>query len=232
MKLKYEGKTKDVYELADGNILFKLKDDATGTDGKFDPGANEVALQIKGLGKQSLRMSKYFFEKIEAAGIPTQFVDCDIDQVTMTVKPVEMFGNALGEGIELVCRYRAVGSFVRRYGGFINEGAPLDALVEVMIKDDKRGDPPITKDILIELGIMSADEYEELKNLTKKISGIIRDEFAHKGLELYDIKLEFGRYKGEIILIDEISGGTVRVYKDGVCLEPMEISPLILGVDK
>lgn len=229
MKHIYEGKTKSVYELPDGNILLKFKDDATGTDGVFDPGSNHVGLSIEGLGRNSLRMSEYFFGKIEAAGIHTHFIAADVGRVTMTVKPVTHFGRGLGSGLEVVCRYRATGSFMRRYGGYAVEGQELGGLVEVTLKDNDREDPPITKDTLEVLGIMSPGEYETLKALARRVCGLIKDEFAARGAELYDIKLEFGRLAdGEIVLIDEISGGNMRVYRGGKIVEPMEIAGLVL----
>ncbi|MCL2421079.1 MAG: phosphoribosylaminoimidazolesuccinocarboxamide synthase [Defluviitaleaceae bacterium] len=224
MKLKYEGKTKDVYALADGNYLLKFKDDVTGVDGVFDPGANTVGLSIAGMGQGGLRLTDFFFRKINEAGYPTHFVSADIDKAEMTVRPAEVFG----KGIEVICRYRAVGSFMRRYGAYAMEGQPLDALVEITIKDDDRGDPPITRDALNMLGILTYEEYDKLKMLTQKISGLIKDVLQAKGMELYDIKLEFGRVDGEIVLMDEISGGNMRVYKDGVIVEPLELVKLLL----
>ena len=132
MKLVYKGKTKDVFSLDDGNYLLKFKDDVTGADGVFDPGANTVGLTIEGVGKSGLKLTKFFFEKMRDQGIPTHYVDCDIDAATMTVKPATMFGN----GLEVICRYRAVGSFMRRYGMYAKEGQALDAFVEVTLKDD------------------------------------------------------------------------------------------------
>ena len=176
MKLINIGKTKDVYELEDGNYLLKFKDDVTGEDGKFDPGANTVGLTIEGAGKAGLRLSKLFFEKIEKAGIPTHYIDSDIENSTMTVKPATMFGN----GLEVICRYRAVGSFLRRYGMYAKEGQGLDSFVEITLKDDERQDPPINEDALDMLGILPREDYEILKKLTIKISNIIKEELAKK----------------------------------------------------
>ncbi len=226
MKLVYKGKTKDVYDLENGNYLLKFKDDVTGEDGVFDPGANTVGLTIEGVGKAGLRLTKFFFEKLNEKGIPTHYVDADIENATMTVKPATAFG----KGIEVICRYRAVGSFMRRYGMYAEEGQPLDAFVEVTLKDDKRNDPPITEDALHMLGILSRDEYKVLKDLTRKISNVVKEELAKKGIELYDIKLEFGRVgeSKEIVLIDEISGGNMRAYKDGQYIEPLELEKMML----
>lgn len=225
MSLVYKGKTKDVYALEDGNYLLKFKDDVTGTDGQFDPGANTVGLSIKGSGKAGLRLTKHFFEKINAAGIPTHYVSADIEKAEMVVKKATMFG----QGLEVICRYRAVGSFLRRYGKYSNEGQALDAFVEVTLKDDDRNDPPITEDALDMLGILSKDEYKILKELTQKISGIVKEDLAARGIELYDIKLEFGRVGEDkhIALIDEISGGNMRAFKDGLWIKPIELEELM-----
>lgn len=225
MKLVYKGKTKDVYAMLDGNYLLKFKDDVTGTDGVFDPGANTVGLTIDGVGRAGLKLTKLFFERLRKEGIPTHYIDCDIDAATMTVKPASMFG----KGLEVICRYRAVGSFMRRYGMYAEEGQSLDAFVEVTLKDDERLDPPINEDALHMLGILTRDEYAVLKELTVKISDIVKDELAKKGIELYDIKLEFGRIGEDkhIALIDEISGGNMRAYKDGKYIEPLTLEKVM-----
>lgn len=227
MKLITKGKTKDVYLGEDGNYILKFKDDVTGTDGVFDPGANTVGLTIDGMGQSGLKMTTHFFKLLESKGIPTHYVDSNIEEGTMTVKKAEVFG----EGLEVICRYKAVGSFLRRYGKYAEEGQDLDGFVEVTLKDDERQDPPITEDALSMLGILSHEEYKTLKNLTLEICQIIKNELASKGIDLYDIKLEFGRVgeDGHIALIDEVSGGNMRAYKDGEYIEPMELEKLILA---
>lgn len=225
MVLIYKGKTKDVYRSEDGNIKLHFKDDVTGEDGKFDPGANTVGATVDGVGKSGLQMSTFFFEKLEEEGIPTHFIESDLDDVTMTVKDVNMFG----DGIEVICRYRAVGSFYRRYGAYCEEGQKLDGFIEITLKDDERGDPPITKDGLLSLNILIAEQYEEIKRLTEKTAIVVKDTLAEKGLELYDIKFEFGLDKktNKILLIDEISGGNMRVYKGDTFIEPLEINTFL-----
>lgn len=225
MKLVYEGKTKNVYALDDGNYLLKFKDDVTGENGVFDPGANTVGLTMEGAGRAGLKLTKFFFEKLNKLGIPTHYIDADLENVTMTVKKATMFG----KGLEVICRYRAVGSFIRRYGEYAVEGQPLNAFVEVTLKDDLRNDPPISEDALDMLGILSKEEYQVLKELTQKISGIVKDELEKKGMELYDIKLEFGRVGEDhhIALIDEISGGNMRAYKDNRRVEPLELEKIM-----
>jgi len=225
MNLIYKGKTKDVFDNGDGNYLLQFKDDVTGTDGKFDPGANTVGLTIEGVSKSCVRLTEFFYKKIEEAGIPTHFISADVEKAQMVVKPAKIFG----KGLEVICRLKAVGSFFRRFSDYCTEGQDLDYLVETTLKDDERGDPPITKDQLGMLGILTAEEYEILKDLTQKIAGIIKAELAKKGMELYDMKFEFGRVEGKITLIDEISGGCMRVFKDGKSVEPLDIPVILLG---
>ena len=143
----------------------------------------------------------------------------------MEVKKARVFG----KGLEFICRYKAVGSFYRRYGKYIEEGTPLDGFFEVTIKDDAAGDPTISKDCLKALNIATYDQYDELKKLTREISSIIRDILKEKGLDLYDIKLEFGLDENnKIILIDEISGGNMRVYKENEYIEPLKLTEMVL----
>lgn len=227
MELVNKGKTKDVYRLEDGNYLLKFKDDVTGENGVFDPGANTVGLTMEGAGNAALRLTTHFFEILETNGIATHFLETDLAAATMKVQKAELFG----EGLEVICRYRAVGSFLRRYGKYAQEGQALPGLVEITLKDDERGDPLITSDALEMLGLLTKEEYRILKELTLEICEIVRAELAQKGLELYDIKLEFGRVgsEGKIALIDEISGGNMRVYKDGAYVEPLELEKLLLA---
>ena len=220
MKLLKKGKTKDVYALEDGNILLQFKDDATvGEDGKLDPGGNVVGAKVEGLGQASLRVTKYYFEKIREAGIFTHYIDCDLEKGTMTVLPAVTFG----KGLEIICRLKATGSFIRRYGDYCTDGQDLDFLVEVSLKDDERGDPMISKDALEMLGIMDGVTYEELKSLTKRIAAILRDDLSAKGLTLYDMKFEFGMVNGKVALIDEISSGCMRVYKGDTWVHTTEL---------
>ena len=226
MKLVYTGKTKNVYALENGNCLLKFKDDCTGKDGVFDPGENAVGLTIDGVGDVNLRMSIYFFEKINAAGIRTHYVSANLDDTTMEVLPAKMFGH----GLEVICRYKAVGSFLRRYGEYIEEGADLPAYVETTFKNDAKGDPLVTKDGLVALGVMTDQQYDDLKDMTQKITAIVADDLKAKGMDLYDIKFEFGYDpEGNVMLIDEIASGNMRVYKDGKYIDPMTLNGLFFA---
>ena len=224
MKKITTGKTKDVYQLDDGNYLFVFKDDMTGADGVFDPGANTVGLTVEGAGLAGLVMSVYYLKLIEEKGYPTHFISAEENR--MKIKPATKFGG----GLEVVCRYKAYGSFIRRYGDYIREGTPLDALIEITLKDDERGDPLINEDALLAIGILKPGEYGIIKTLTQKICEIIKQDIAAKNLELCDIKLEFGRDKsGNIMLIDEISGGNMRVLDNGQPVAPLDLSKRLVG---
>ncbi len=225
-KLVYVGKTKNVYALDNGNYLLEFKDDCTGKDGVFDPGENSVGLTIEGVGDVNLRMSMYFFEKINAAGIKTHYVSADLAKTTMEVLPAKVFG----KGLEVICRHKAVGSFFRRYGQYIEEGADLPAYVETTFKNDELGDPLVTKDALVILGVMTEQQYEDIKEMTQKITQIVADDLKEKGLVLYDIKFEYGYdADGKVMLIDEIASGNMRVYKDGKYIDPMTLSKLFFA---
>ena len=188
-KLVYTGKTKNVYALPNGNYELLFKDDCTGKDGVFDPGENSIGLTIEGVGDVNLRMSIYFFEKINAAG-----------------------------------------SFYRRYSDYIEEGADLPAYVETTFKNDAKGDPLVTKDGLIDLKVMTGKQYDDIKEMTQKITRIVADDMKEKGMDLYDIKFEFGYdADGSVMLIDEIASGNMRVYKDGKYIDPMTLSKLFFA---
>lgn len=221
MQKIYTGKTKDVYKLANGNVMLKFKDDCTGKDGVFDPGENTVGLTIEGIGKANLRSSVYYFELLKKAGVKTHYVSANIDEATMEVLPATVFGH----GLEVICRLVATGSFVRRYGEYIADGTPLaGGYVECTFKNDEKGDPLVTKDGLCALGVMSAEMYESMKAQTLKITKVVADDLKTLGCDLWDIKFEFGYNNGEVILIDEIASGNMRVYKDGKIVDPVTLT--------
>ena len=226
LNLLYTGKTKNVYALPNGNCLLKFKDDCTGKDGVFDPGENSVGLTIEGVGDVNLRMSIYFFEKINAAGINTHYVSANLDDTTMEVKAAKVFG----KGLEVICRYKAVGSFFRRYSDYCELGQDLPAYVETTFKNDEKGDPLVTKEGLIALGVMTSEQYDNLVDMTQKITKIVADDLKEKGLDMYDIKFEFGYdAEGNVMLIDEIASGNMRVYKDGEYIDPMTLNKLFFA---
>ena len=226
MEKLYSGKTKDVYQLENGNVLLKFKDDCTGKDGVFDPGENTVGLTIEGIGRANLETSILFFEVLKEAGIKTHYVAANVEEATMEVLPAKVFG----KGLEVICRLKATGSFIRRYGDYIADGTELPGgYVECTFKNDAKGDPLVTCEGLEALGVMSREMFESMKAQTLKITRIVADELAKKGLDLYDIKFEFGYNNNEVILIDEIASGNMRVYKDGKIVDPMDLTAMILG---
>lgn len=171
MEKIYQGKTKDVYKLENGNVLLKFKDDCTGKDGVFDPGENSVGLTIEGIGKANLETSVYYFEKLKEAGIKTHYVSADIENATMEVLPATVFGH----GLEVICRLVATGSFIRRYGEYIENGTVLEGgYVECTFKNDAKGDPLVTCEGLEALGVMSREMFESMKAQTLKITQIGR----------------------------------------------------------
>lgn len=224
-KLLYQGKTKNVFEVDDKHVRLVFKDDVTGKDGVFDPGENQVGLTIEGAGHSAVSLTKFFYEKLNEKGLNTHFVSADLEKNEAVVKKAEVFG----KGVEVILRYRAVGSFIKRYGKYIESGAELPSYVEVTLKDDQRNDPLITKEALDILNIMKPNEYDELVDLTKKIGEIVKEELKKKGLELYDIKFEFGRIDGKVALIDEISGGNMRAFRGDEYIEPLELEKILLS---
>ena len=226
MKLIYEGKTKNVFQLDNGNVLLKFKDDCTGKDGVFDPGENSVGLTIEGIGRANLETSIHYFELLKEAGIKTHYVGANIEEATMEVLPATVFGH----GLEVICRLVATGSFIRRYGEYIADGTPLEGgYVECTFKNDALGDPLVTLEGLAALGVMTPEMCASMKEQTLKITKIVADDLKKMGMDLYDIKFEFGYNNDEVILIDEIASGNMRVYKDGKIMDPVELTKVILG---
>src|SRR5699024_2163613 len=106
MERIYAGKTKDVFKDDNGEIVLYFK------DGVFDPGENQVGLTVEGSGRAGLEMTSHFFKTLEENNIPTHYLSSDLDKKEMRVKEIENFG----DGLEVICRYVAVGSYYRRYG--------------------------------------------------------------------------------------------------------------------
>lgn len=226
MQKVYEGKTKTVFELENGNVLLKFKDDCTGKDGVFDPGENSIGLTIEGIGKANLETSIHFFELLKKAGIKTHYLSANVEDATMEVLPAKVFGN----GLEVICRLVATGSFIRRYGEYIEDGTALEGgYVECTFKNDDLGDPLVTSEGLIALNIMDEKQFNDMKEQTLKITKVVADDLKTMGLDLWDIKFEFGYNNDEVVLIDEIASGNMRVYKDGKIVDPVYLTNTILG---
>jgi phosphoribosylaminoimidazole-succinocarboxamide synthase len=224
MKLLKIGKTKDVYQKPDGKIVLKFKDTVTGhADGSCDPGGNQVVGEQAGVASGALKTTAYYFKLLKQSKIPAHFVKADLSKNEMTVKPAVMFGS----GLEFVCRYKACGGFIRRFGGYAKEGDVLPGIIEVTLKDDQRDDPPVTKEIAVALKIITAEQFDKAVRITRKVCDIVKNDLAAKGLELIDIKVEFGLVNGKVVLIDEISAGNMRVCKNGKKLDYLQVAELI-----
>ncbi|MCL2792152.1 MAG: phosphoribosylaminoimidazolesuccinocarboxamide synthase [Spirochaetaceae bacterium] len=224
MELIKAGKTKDVYKLPDGNYLLKFKDTITGnSSGESDPGGNRVVGSVAGVGSGALKMSVYYFELLKKNNIPTHYVSADLSKNEMIVRPATPFGN----GLEFVVRYKATGSFIRRFGLYCKEGEELPKVFEITLKDDGRDDPPITGEILVALKLLTSAQHNEIHNKTIKICDLIKDDLKTRGLELIDIKVEFGMVEGNVALIDEISAGNMRVYQNGKKLDYLTLSNMV-----
>ena len=224
MELVKTGKTKDVYKMPGGNYLLKFKDTVTGhAPGETDPGGNSVVGSVEGVGSGALKMTVYYFELLKRQNINTHYVSADLSKSEMVVRPAEAFG----KGLEFVVRYKVAGSFFKRFGLYCKEGDGLPGVFEVTLKDDAHNDPPVTCEILAVLKLLSPTQYDEIHSQTMKICNIIRDDLMKRGLELIDIKVEFGLVDGRITLIDEVSPGNMRVYKDGKKLDYLTLSGLV-----
>jgi phosphoribosylaminoimidazole-succinocarboxamide synthase len=223
MELVKAGKTKDVYKLPDGNYLLKFKNTVTGhLSGESDPGGNSVVGSVEGVGSGALKMTAYYFELFERFNIPTHYLSADLSRNEMIVRPAETFG----KGLEFVLRYKAAGSFLRRFGLYCKDGDVLPRIFEITLKDDVHNDPPVTSEILAALKLLTPVQYEEIRGKTIMICGIVKDDLEGRGLELVDIKLEFGLIDGKIALIDEVSAGNMRVYQNGKKLDYLALSSL------
>ena len=195
-------------------------------EGNQSYGWGTYVTESEGIGRANLETSILFFEVLKEAGIKTHYVAANVEEATMEVLPAKVFG----KGLEVICRLKATGSFIRRYGDYIADGTELPGgYVECTFKNDAKGDPLVTCEGLEALGVMSREMFESMKAQTLKSTRIVADELAKKGLDLYDIKFEFGYNNDEVILIDEIASGNMRVYKDGKIVDPMDLTAMILG---
>ena len=218
MKLVYRGKTKDVYELGQDTLHLVFTDRVTKNDaGEIDPGGNTLAEEtVSGQGEACLVMTSAIFNEINAKKIaPTHMVSFDLPSLSMDVRKARLFT----PGLEWVGRWVCTGSFFRRYSMVpgIADGMALRCPVfEITLKDDAAGDPPIVPSALVALGIVDNVVMDKLLAFNQEVMAAIRGMFTARGLDLWDIKIEWGLDgKGEPILIDEISPGCCRAFKAG-----------------
>ena len=197
-ELLYEGKAKKVYTTENPDVLIvDYKDDATAFNG-VKKGT------IVGKGVVNNRMTNHIFKMLEEKGIPTHFIEELSDRET-AVKKVEIVP------LEVIVRNVAAGSFSKKFG--IEEGFRLlSPTLEFSYKNDELGDPMINDYYAVAIGAATREEIDKITELVFKINEILVDYFKSIKVDLIDFKVEFGRYKGQIILADEISPDTCRFW--------------------
>lgn len=197
-ELLYEGKAKKVYTTENPDVLIvDYKDDATAFNG-VKKGT------IIGKGVVNNRMTNHIFRMLEEKEIPTHYIEELSDRET-AVKKVEIVP------LEVIVRNVAAGSFSKKLG--IEEGFKLlSPTLEFSYKNDELGDPMINDYYAVAIGAATREEINKITELVFKINEILVDYFKSIKVDLIDFKVEFGRYKGQIILADEISPDTCRFW--------------------
>lgn len=198
LELLYEGKAKKVYTTEDPDVLIvDYKDDATAFNG-VKKGT------IAGKGLINNRMTNHVFRLLEDAGVPTHFLEELSDRET-AVKRVEIVP------LEVIVRNVAAGSFSKRLG--VEEGFVFqEPTIEFSYKKDELGDPLINGHFAVALGLADWDEIEKIKEYAFLVNDVLKAYFLKADIRLIDFKIEFGRYKGQIILADETSPDTCRLW--------------------
>ncbi|MFV0341539.1 MAG: phosphoribosylaminoimidazolesuccinocarboxamide synthase [Anaerocolumna sp.] len=198
LDMLYEGKAKKVYKTEQEDVyIVDYKDDATAFNG-LKKGT------IVGKGVINNRMSNHMFKLLEDAGVPTHYIEELSDRET-AVKKVEIVP------LEVIVRNVSAGSFAKKLG--MEEGIKLQCpTLEFSYKDDSLGDPMINDYYAIAMGIATREEIDKITKMTFTVNEVLSKYFAECGIELIDFKIEFGRTKGEVILADEISPDTCRLW--------------------
>ena len=215
MTLLHKGKTKDVHEHGKHTLRLVFTDRVTKNDaGEVDPGGNNLSEDgAPGQGKACLSMTAVIFEHLAKHGVPTHMVSHNLTDLSMFVRKATVFGS----GLEWVCRWVGTGSFVRRYKnlpGVVNGMKFPNPVMEITIKDDEGSDPMIVPSAILALELMTKTELDELLALNKKAMLLIHGLFLEKDLDLWDIKIEWGKdaETGELLLIDEVSANGCRAF--------------------
>ena len=224
MKTLYTGKTKNVLLDEENNIVSLLfKDSATGENGVFDPGSNSVGGSVAGKGKIGLAISKYFFELMEKNGIPTHYLNADVEKGLMQVRKLTV------PKLEFVLRYFTAGSMCRRFT--LEEGIVFNPpYAEVTLKDDIQGDPLISERICIMKGLLKEGQYDEALGIVARVGEVLKNELAPLGLTLIDFKIEVGYDEnGKMYVADEITPDIWRVRdENGNIPNQLDCSRLLL----
>ena len=207
LEMLYEGKAKRVYKTENNeNYIVEYKDDATAFNG-----LKKGSVHDKGIVNN--KVSSIIFAILEEKGIPTHMISYINDREQL-VKAVEIVP------VEVIIRNLATGSITKRLG--IEEGLVFEEpVLEFCYKNDDYGDPIINEYHIKAMNLATEEEIEKIKKYTFEINELLIEFFKSKGLRLVDFKLEFGRYKGDIILADEISPDTCRLW-DLVTNEKMD----------
>ena len=194
----YEGKAKKVFKTDDPNLyIVDYKDDATAFNG-------EKKGQIAGKGAVNNVMSNIVFQLLEQKGVPTHFVEQLSDRETV-VKAVKILP------LEVIMRNVSAGSFAKRYG--VEEGIVFDKpTFEFSYKNDDLGDPLMCESHALALGLATEEQIATIKKYAAIVNDTLKEFFLDKGLKLIDFKIEFGLYDGEVILADEVSPDTCRLW--------------------
>lgn len=197
----YEGKAKVLYETDDPDLMIQyFKDDATAFNAQ-----KKGTVADKGI--MNNKISSKIFEFLSSEGVPTHFEKLLSDR-EMLVKRVEVLQ------VEVILRNIAAGSVCRNLG--IKEGLKFDdPVLEFCYKNDEYGDPLINAAHILAMDLATRDEIDQVQTYTYKINDLLSKFFAQLNLDLIDFKLEFGRYKGKIVLADEISPDTCRLWETG-----------------
>ena len=203
----YEGKAKQIYATDDEKVvLIKYKDDATAFDG-----TKKGTISNKGVVNN--RVSNLLFKLLEKNGIVTHLLE-QIDDRNTLVKKVQIIP------VEVVVRNVIAGSLSKRVG--VEEGVELaDTIVELYYKDDELHDPMINEYHARIMGWATAEQLKEIDRQAHKINQVLKEFFDSINIILVDFKLEFGLFEGRIILADEISPDTCRLW-DKVSLEKLD----------
>ncbi|MDF2589957.1 MAG: phosphoribosylaminoimidazole-succinocarboxamide synthase [Anaerocolumna sp.] len=198
LDMLYEGKAKKVFKTDVEDVyIVDYKDDATAFNG-LKKGT------IIGKGVINNRMSNHIFQILEKEGVPTHFIEELSDRET-AVKKVEIVP------LEVIVRNVSAGSFAKKLG--MEEGIKLQCpTLEFSYKNDDLGDPMINDYYAMALGLATKEEIDVITKYAFKVNEVLCNYFAECGIELIDYKIEFGRSKGEIILADEISPDTCRLW--------------------
>lgn len=202
----YLGKTKEVFARGKGELIFRYRDTVLGRDGKIDPGADSILLELPGKGVKAAAAAEGFFLLLREAGLPTHFRRrLSADEI--------LYRRAERFPLEVVVRNYAWGSYLRRYGS-TPALLPLGGLIECFHKCDAAEDPCISFPQAVAAGLIPPERVEDVRDLARRVNEVLCGRF-----EILDFKVEFGVIAGETVLIDELSADSLRLLHEGRVLD-------------